>query len=395
METLIIDWLSAVIRWFHVIAGIAWIGSSFFFIWLDASLRKESWHPDGIAGESWLVHGGGFYKVEKFMVAPEQMPAVLHWFKWEAYATWISGISLLVLLYYVSAGVYLIDPAIAEITPMTATVIGVGSLVFGWIAYDLLCRALAGHDDWLAIGGGLLLAGVMFGYTQIFGGRGAFIHAGALVGTMMAANVLMVIIPNQRKVVADLVAGRVPDPTLGQQAKQRSVHNNYLTLPVLFTMISNHYSMITGHPYNWALLIAIGVLGGLIRHWFNVKNRTGRRLDYLWAIAAILVAGMVLFTSWRPDRIALDGGADVSLPGVFAIVQQRCTTCHSAEPSDPGFEAAPAGVMFDTPDQLLSAREIVHAQVSNNVMPPGNLTGLTDQERAQLIAWYERGAVRE
>ncbi|MEZ5666666.1 MAG: urate hydroxylase PuuD [Alphaproteobacteria bacterium] len=392
METLITDWLSAIVRWFHVIAGIAWIGSSFFFIFLDASLRKESWQQEGIAGESWLVHGGGFYKVEKYMVAPARMPAVLHWFKWEAYSTWLSGFALLVLLYYVSAGVYLIDPAVAALTPMTATVIGIGSLVFGWIVYDLMCRALREHNDWLAIGGGLVLAAVAVGYTKVFGGRGAFIHTGALIGTLMVANVFMVIIPNQRKVVADLIAGRKPDPALGKQAKQRSVHNNYLTLPVLFMMVSNHYPMVTGHPYNWALLIAIGITGGVIRHWFNVKHLTGRRLDWLWAVAAVLVAGMFAFSAWRPDRVAVDDPQELVLADVFAVAQQRCTACHSANPTDPNFQVAPAGMMFDTAAQFYAARDKVFSQVSTGVMPPGNLTGLTETERATIVGWYEAGA---
>ncbi len=392
METLLLDWGTALVRWFHVIAGIAWIGSSFFFIFLDASLRKESWLEPGVGGQSWLVHGGGFYRVDKFLVAPERMPAVLHWFKWEAYSTWISGALLLTILYYLSADVYLIDRSVADITPMTAIVIGAGSIVFGWIIYDLLCRALQGHDGWLAIGGGILLAAIAVGYTQIFGGRGAFIHMGALVGTIMVANVRMVIIPNQRKVVADLIAGRQPDPSLGKQAKQRSVHNNYLTLPVVFTMISNHYAMVTGHPYNWAFLIGIGIVGGLIRHWFNVKHRTGRRLDWIWAAAAAGVVAMVALSAWRPDRVAVDGGEVATLAEVHAIASLRCTACHSANPTNEGFAEAPAGMMFDTPEQLYTARDKVFTQVSTGVMPPGNLTGMTEQERAAFIAWYEAGA---
>jgi uncharacterized membrane protein len=392
LETLLLDWGTALVRWFHVIAGIAWIGSSFFFIFLDASLRKESWLEPGVGGQSWLVHGGGFYRVDKFLVAPERMPAVLHWFKWEAYSTWISGALLLTILYYLSADVYLIDRSVADITPMTAIVIGAGSIVFGWIIYDLLCRALQGHDGWLAIGGGILLAAIAVGYTQIFGGRGAFIHMGALVGTIMVANVRMVIIPNQRKVVADLIAGRQPDPSLGKQAKQRSVHNNYLTLPVVFTMISNHYAMVTGHPYNWAFLIGIGIVGGLIRHWFNVKHRTGRRLDWIWAAAAAGVVAMVALSAWRPDRVAVDGGEVATLAEVHAIASLRCTACHSANPTNEGFAEAPAGMMFDTPEQLYTARDKVFTQVSTGVMPPGNLTGMTEQERAAFIAWYEAGA---
>ena len=389
------DWITAMTRWFHVIAGIAWIGSSFFFIFLDASLRKEEWQAKGIGGESWLVHGGGFYKVEKYLVAPERMPAVLHWFKWEAYSTWISGAALLAMLYYLSADVYLIDPGVADITPMTGIVIGIGSIVFGWIIYDLLCRALSEHNDWLAIGGGFLLALVAIGYTQVFSGRGAFIHAGALVGTIMVANVLMIIIPNQRKVVKALVAGEEPDPALGKQAKQRSVHNNYLTLPVIFMMISNHYAMVTGHPYNWALLIAIGAVGGLIRHWFNVKHQTGRRLDWIWAAAAACVVAMVLFSWWRPDRISTEGVQAATLGQVHAIAQARCASCHSARPTQEGFAAAPAGVMMDTPDQIYAVRDRVFTQVSTGVMPPGNLTEMTDEERASILSWYEAGAPTE
>lgn len=392
MLTLITDWATILVRWFHVVAGIAWIGTSFFFVWLDLSLRKREGQATGVAGEAWLVHGGGFYLMEKYSVAPERMPPELHWFKWEAYATWISGAALLIGLYYLSAEVYLVDPAVADITPMTGIVIGVGALVFGWIIYDLLCRSLQGHDDWLAIGGGLLLAAVVVGFTQVFSGRGAFIHAGALVGTMMAANVLLVIIPNQRKVVADLIAGRPPDPMLGKIAKQRSLHNNYLTLPVLFTMISNHFPVMTGHPYNWAMLIGIGVTGGLIRHWFNVKHATGRRLDWLWAAAAGLVVAMVAFSAWRPDRVDLSGEPVATLAEAQQIVLQRCTVCHAASPSFPGFAEAPLGMMLETPEQLIAARDTVYTQIQTRVMPPGNLTEMTDVERATLMRWIEAGS---
>ncbi len=385
MESLIFDWVQALVRWLHVIAGIAWIGSSFFFVFLDASLRKEAWTKDGIMGESWLVHGGGFYLVEKYMVAPERMPKVLHWFKWEAYTTWLSGFALLVLLYYMSADVYLIDPSVADLSQMTAIVIGVGSLVFGWIIYDLICRGMPDQLDALSAIGFVLLALVAFGYTQVFGGRGAFIHVGALIGTIMAANVFMIIIPNQRKVVKALVAGENPDPNLGKVAKQRSLHNNYLTLPVVFIMVSNHYSVIYGHHLNWLILIGIGVVGGLIRHYFNVKHGTGKSLMWTWVAAAAGVV-IIFLISAIPRGSDIEVG-EVTMEDVRSIVSLRCAECHAAQPANPAFAAPPAGVVFDTPEDIVANAERIHAQVISNVMPPGNLTELTPEERAMLVQW--------
>ncbi|HET6518397.1 MAG TPA: urate hydroxylase PuuD, partial [Geminicoccaceae bacterium] len=252
MNPIVWDWVNLTVRWLHLIAGIAWIGSSFYFMALDASLRRRAGLPAGVAGEAWQVHGGGFYNMRKYMVAPAELPDELHWFKYEAYFTWISGFVLLWIVYYVGAGIYLIDRSVMDLSPAAATAIGVGSLAVGWVIYDQLCKSrLGGNEALLAAVGFVLLVAATWGYTRVFSGRGAYIHAGALIGTIMVANVFLVIIPNQKKVVASLLAREQPDPALGKQAKQRSAHNNYLTLPVLFAMISNHYPMTFGHRWNW------------------------------------------------------------------------------------------------------------------------------------------------
>ncbi len=291
---------------------------------------------------------------------------------------------------------YLVDPAVMDLSAPAAAALGIGALALGWVVYDRICRSRLGESETgLAAIGLLAITLAAFGFSQVFSGRGALIHTGALMATWMAGNVFFLIIPNQRKVVKALIAGEEPDPALGKQAKQRSVHNNYLTLPVIFMMISNHYALATGHPYNWAFLIAIGAIGGLIRHWFNVKHRTGQRLDWIWAASAAGVVAMVLFSGWRPDRVSTEGVQAASLGEVHAIAQARCTPCHSAHPTQEGFADAPAGIMLDTPDQLYAARDSVFTQVSTGVMPPGNLTQLTDEERAAILAWYEAGAPAE
>lgn len=395
MDALLLDWLNLIVRWLHVIAGIAWIGSSFYFMWLDAGLKPGTPPEDGVQGESWQVHGGGFYHMKKYLVAPGHMPETLHWFKWEAYTTWISGFALLVVLYYAQASVYLIDPAVMDLTPAQAVFIGIATLGLGWIAYDRICKSPIGGRPWLLAACVFALVGVAsWGYAQVFGGRGAYIHTGALIGTIMVANVAMVIIPNQRIVVADLVAGRTPDPALGKAGKQRSVHNNYLTLPVVFIMISNHYPMTYAHPWNWAILIGIGVVGALVRHWFNLKN-AGRaeRGAWLWPVAVAGMTVVVMVAGWRPEAALPGGGtAEAAAPPAFeevaAVVGARCASCHAARPTQDGFAAPPAGVMFDTAEQIRANAPRIHAQaVASQAMPPGNLTGLTEEERALLARW--------
>jgi uncharacterized membrane protein len=383
-----LDWLELIVRWLHVIGGIAWIGSSFYFIFLDASLRRGAGNGEGIAGESWQVHGGGFYRMRKYSVAPGEMPAELHWFKYEAYTTWISGFFLLGLIYYLNAGVYLVDHSVMDLTPMAAVGISTGSLGVGWLVYHGLCKSPLGNNNALlaVVGFGLLVAAA-WGYTQAFSGRGAYVHAGVLVGTLMAANVFFVIIPNQKIVVANLIAGRQPDPDLGRRAKQRSLHNNYLTLPVVFVMISGHYPMTFASQWNWVILAGIFVVGGLVRHFFNLKHAGRGKLYWLWVAAGLIMTLVIALSMDKPPPVRVAGVPTLST--VSAIIQRRCTACHAAQPSFEGVELPPLGVVLETPGDILRQKDRIHAQtIATNAMPPGNVSGMSDEERAALAAWY-------
>jgi len=397
MIDMLVDWISLLVRWTHVIAGIAWIGSSFYFIALDAGLRPNPRLDARVKGEAWQVHGGGFYNIQKFSVAPDFMPEHLTWFKWEAYSTWIFGFALLVLVYYLNPTVYLIDTSVMNIRPADAVPAAAASLVVGWFIYDLLCRSWFGKETGrLAISGFVLLVAAAFGYTHVFSGRGAFIQVGALVGTIMVANVLFIIIPNQRKTVAALLKGEEPDPIWGAQAKQRSVHNNYLTLPVVFTMLSNHYSFTYSSPrWSWLILACIFVASFLVRHWFNMMH-TGAKPDWrLWPAAALPVLGaVVLSILGQPSMPIADAGtAAVTFADVKQIVDQRCHVCHSAKPQFPGFAEAPKGVIFDTPAQIkLQAPQIMAQAVKTRTMPLGNVTRITEAERSTLAAWIQAGS---
>jgi uncharacterized membrane protein len=391
----IVSWLGMALRWFHVIAGIAWIGSSFYFMWLDNALSPPA-NPkdkeDGVKGELWAVHSGGFYYKKKYMVAPAHMPQDLHWFKWEAYFTWLSGFMLLALIYYYGADMYLIDRAKADLTQMQAVLIGLGAITVGWFFYDGLCRTKLGENNalfgivWFAA---LTAAGYYL--TKIFTGRGAFIHIGAIIGTVMAANVFAIIIPNQKKVVASLLAGEKPDPALGLKAKQRSLHNNYMTLPVILIMISNHYPMLIGNPYNWAVLAGLSVSAWFIRHFFNLKH-TGV-VNYVYpAVGVVIYVAVMLaaFVMQPGPKMPLSSTevTDVSDAEVFRIVRSHCSSCHSSAPTNEGFPAAPQGVMFDSMDQIRTQAARIRAQaVDSETMPLGNATGMTEEERQTLGAW--------
>ena len=397
MIDMLVDWISLLVRWTHVIAGIAWIGSSFYFIALDAGLRPNPRLDRRVKGEAWQVHGGGFYNIQKFSVAPDFMPEHLTWFKWEAYSTWIFGFALLVLVYYLNPTVYLIDTSVMNIDPVDAVPAAAASLVVGWFIYDVLCRSWFGQETGrLAISGFVLLVAATFGYTHVYSGRGAFIQVGALVGTIMVANVLLIIIPNQRKTVAALLKGEEPDPIWGAQAKQRSVHNNYLTLPVVFTMLSNHYSFTySSSRWSWLILACIFVASFLVRHWFNTMH-TGAKPDWrLWPAAAVpVLAAVALSIVGQPSMPVADAGAaPVTFADVKQIVDQRCHVCHSAKPQFPGLAEAPKGVMFDTPAQIkLQAPQIMAQAVKTHTMPLGNVTQITEAERSMLGAWIQAGS---
>lgn len=393
MTDLIWEWLNLVLRWLHLIFGIAWIGSSFFFVWLDNSLRANA--KEGVLGETWMVHGGGFYFAEKYATAPAHMPAELHWFKYESYFTWLSGFLLLAVLYYAGADLYLIDPKVLGLSRMEAIGFSLASLGLGWVAYDLLCRSPIGKSTaLLALTGFVLLVAASYGYTKLFSARAAYVHVGALIGTIMTANVFFVIIPNQKIAVAALLRGERPDPMLGYQAKQRSLHNNYLTLPVLFAMISNHYPITYGHPYGWGILAGVIVVGFLVRHFFNLKNQgAGARYEYLVA-AALVMAGLVAFSQWDPQKAARRALAgEASAEEVQRIVAARCTACHAAKPTFDGIAEAPKGVMLETPQQIRRfAPQINQQSVRTEAMPPGNVTEITPEERAKIGAWIDAGA---
>ncbi|MBS0640554.1 MAG: urate hydroxylase PuuD [Proteobacteria bacterium] len=397
MTDTLLDWINLLVRWTHVIAGIAWIGSSFYFIALDAGLTPNARLDPRVKGEAWQVHGGGFYHIQKYMVAPEFMPAHLTWFKWEAYGTWIFGFALLCLTYFLNPSIYLIDPAVLDIPTWDAVPLAIASLVLGWFAYDRLCRSWFGQDTIrLALSGFVLLLVTMYAYTHVFSGRGAFIMTGALVGTIMAANVLMIIIPGQRKVVASLLRGEVPDPIHGIVAKQRSVHNNYLTLPVVFTMLSNHYAFTYASArWSWLILACIFIASFLVRHWFNTMH-AGEKPDWrLWPAAAVPVAVAVAFSvlGQKSSAIANASAAPIAFAAVQPILQERCVTCHSARPRFGGFVEAPKGVMFDTPAQIQKqAQQIMQQAVKTHAMPLGNITRITEEERATLGGWISQGA---
>jgi uncharacterized membrane protein len=396
MSGLLLDWIELLVRWTHVVAGIAWIGSSFYFIALDAGLQHSPRLDARVKGEAWQVHGGGFYNIQKYTVVPEFMPAHLTWFKWEAYSTWIFGFLLLILVYYLNPTLYLIDKSVLDVAPADAVVGGAASLAVGWLVYDALCRSPLGQDTQrLAIAGFTLLVAATYGYTHVFSGRGAFIHVGALVGSLMVGNVFFIIIPNQRKVVADLLAGRTPDPALGAQAKQRSIHNNYLTLPVVFVMLSNHYAFTYTGRWSWLVLAAVFVASFLVRHWFNVGH-AGLKPDWrLWPAAAVPIAGAAALTLLSQPGMA---PADPSAPPAdFAqvqhIVASRCQACHAARPSFPGIAAAPKGIMLDTPARIAQMAPNIYAQaVVSRAMPLGNATGITEAERQALASWVRAGA---
>ncbi|MGF1476220.1 MAG: urate hydroxylase PuuD [Geminicoccaceae bacterium] len=406
MNAIIWEWVDLAVRWLHVIAGVAWIGSSFYFVHLDASLKKREGLPEGAGGETWQVHGGGFYNMVKYLVAPARMPDELTWFKWEAYTTWLSGMVLLVIVYYFGAELYLVDPKVLDLPVWAAIAISVGGLAIGWLFYDFLCKSPFGADDTrLAAGGLAFLTILALGFTLIFSGRGAYMQMGALIGTIMVANVFLIIIPNQKKVVADLLAGRQPAAELGAQAKQRSMHNNYLTLPVLFLMISGHYPLTFASQYNWLILGIVLVMGAVIRHFFNSRHQGKPSPWWTWAAAAAGMAAIMWLSGFEPaiDRQRAEADFEgpispqsVAFSDVENIILSRCSMCHAREPLWQGMVVPPKGVVLETPrDIRLHAREIELQSVRSHAMPPANITWMEPYERLVLAAWLEAGVKTE
>ncbi len=422
MTAYLLDWCALLVRWLHVVAGIAWIGASFYFVWLDDHLQplaEDDRTDPGVAGELWAVHGGGFYRSRKYRVAPPQLPATLHWFYWEAYTTWLSGFALLCLLYFLRAEAYLIDPSVAALSKPSAVAIAVGFLIAGWLIYDALCRSPLGQKPAaLAVVLGALIAAEAWALCHLFSGRGAFMVFGSTLGTLMVANVLFVIIPGQRELVHAKEQGRSPDAAPGLKARQRSVHNTYFTLPVVFVMISNHYAMTYGAQRNWLVLIALSFAGACIRVWFVARHKPAEHGGYRMAMPAVLgvatLAAVVLALApsslTAPPATAGAGvpGAQASgavVPGavvppavdgarVQLIIDQRCVPCHARSPTEPGFNAPPNGIVLESTDEVLAHLAQVQQQLAMRAMPLGNLTGMTDEERATVLMWIGHGARR-
>lgn len=387
------DWLHLLTRWFHLVVGAAWIGASFYFNWLNNNIRPVEDDPTGgrLAGGLWAVHGGAFYQVSKYKGAPEKLPETLHWFKWEAYLTWISGVTLLLLVYWMQAKIMMV-PAGSDLTAGAAAGIGVGSLVLGWGVYDLLCKSpLTRHPKVLAGLGVALLTGAAWGLTELFTPRAAWIHLGAMMGTMMALNVFFVIIPGQRAMVDAMTKGEPPPVERGKAGALRSLHNNYFTLPVLFIMVSNHFPFTYTHPLPWLVLMGLAVIGAAVRHWFNLTGR-GQHNRWLLPVAAGAMFALA-FVVHGPSGEAVAQSDVPTAAEVTRITQARCTPCHQAVPTFEGIDETPKGLILESAEHMRTHASLVHAQaVAAPIMPLGNLTKMTDAERATLGAWIEAGA---
>ncbi len=387
------DWPNLLLRWAHFIAGIAWIGSSFYFIWLDRALTKPGQPRPGVEGDLWMVHSGGFYQVEKRRPGPGEVPPVLHWFKYEALFTWITGVALLVLVYYLT-GAYLLDPGVSHISRGSAIALGVGLLVVGWLIYDLLWRSPLATRRGLATALSLtLLAAVIYGLCRVLSGRAAFMHAGSLLGTIMVANVWIRILPAQQHMLDATRAGRPADFTLGERAKVRSVHNSYMTFPLLFIMLSNHYPATYASSENWLVLLLLFVAGAAVRHAMIGHGPTSR-----WALvpAGLALGGALFLSTPRSAAAPAPSAAADSVPPFFAvrsIIDARCRSCHSQFQSDRTVGPGPGGVTFDTPESIARLAERIRVRaVETRTMPLANKTGMTDEERALLARWIDAGA---
>lgn len=391
-EAHLMEWLNIVIRLMHITFGIAWIGASFYFVFLENALNRTKEVRDELAGNLWAVHGGGFYYLEKYKVAPKTIPKHLHWFKYEAYFTWLSGFCLLFVVYYFNASALLIDKNVLDITPLYGIAIGVGSFVVAWILYDLLCKSsLVKNPILFTLIGSVALTGFAYFYSHVFSSRAAYIHFGAMIGSIMVANVFFVIIPAQKAMVKAAREGVPVDPQLGKNALARSLHNNYFTLPVLFVMISNHFPTTFGYENPWLILIIITVGTAGVKHYLNLREKGQLAVWVLPVSVVILLAGA--FISAPPkDPGACNSKIDFS--EVNAIIQNRCTPCHSSKPTDDVYKAPPNGVMYDTPEDIVKKKDLIMQRVViTKTMPQNNKTNITQKERDIIRCWIEQGAV--
>ena len=407
IEIILLEWLEFAVRWVHIITAIAWIGSSFYFIALDLGLKKNSSLPYGVTGEEWQVHGGGFYNIQKYSIAPSNLPQDLIWFKWESYSTWLSGFFLLAIVYYGGADLYLIDTEIADINNFQAILISLGSILFGWIIYNTVCKSPLGNNSNLLLL--LLFFFLLFlslFYTSIFSGRAAFLHLGAITATLMTANVFFIIIPNQKIVVSDLKAGRKPDPKFGIIAKQRSTHNNYLTLPVIFFMLSSHYPLAFASELNWAIAPLVFLLGVSIRHYFNTYHATKKKLYWTWIITFIIFALIIGLSSYKKNSLSLSENV-IDLERIYNleitdlnnevhdIISARCTMCHAREPLWDGFLHPPKGFVVENKEDIKRyARQVYVQSAISKAMPPNNISYMEDIERFTIQYWYENTQIK-
>jgi len=397
MSAYLFDWVNLLGRWVHMITGIAWIGASFYFVWLDNHLETPKQQTDtdrGVSGEVWSVHGGGFYHAQKYQIAPPELPETLHWFKWEAYTTWITGMFMMAIMYWYGAEIYLIDAGVADISKPVAIAIGIAVIAFGWFGYNWLCESEVGKNERnFALIVFVVLTVLAYLLCHIFSGRGAYMHFGAMLGTIMVGNVMFVIIPGQKDLVKAKAQGRQPNPIHGIRGKQRSVHNTYFTLPVLFVMISNHYALTYGHQFNWLILIAITLIGALIRIYFVARHKGKASLVPIY-IAAVLLAAVVTAATPRLTTNTSQSGAageSVTMAAAAEVIEQRCSSCHAGTPTQAGFQTAPMGIVFDTEQDITRhAEAIIEQSVLTKVMPIGNLTGMKDEERDLLGRWFQQ-----
>jgi uncharacterized membrane protein len=391
METILVEWVSLAVRWIHIITAFAWIGASFYFNWLLNHLLKSD--DPKIAGQLWALHAGGFFNIEKRNIDPGQLPSPLHWFKWESYWTWISGFTLLVITYYLGADAYLIDPSVLPLAPWQAIALSLSVLVLSWLFYHYLWKSQFAHQKShlaLAVMAAFIVLMAIF-LTHVFSGRGAFLQMGATLATWMTANVFFVIMPAQRQLVKATLAGHAQDPRLSAEAGARSLHNNYLTLPVMFCMISNHYPASFGSPWNWAILMALFVVGILVRHYFNVRTKLGNwKPLWLLVLAFIVFVATALFASYPQIKLSLQASSAISYSQVQPIFTQRCLACHAQQNTNVAFPTAPKGILLETEDQVRKQAALIAVQVSSKAMPLGNLTQMTDDERALVVKWAQQ-----